>query len=73
MPISHVKLVIRQLLLREWTLRAVAMLLSTKALNTVRLRVSAVLLGVVRMFVADVSGRHIGLIFKGQAVQEQPR
>jgi hypothetical protein len=49
------------------------MLLSTKALNTVRLRVSAVLLGVVRMFVADVSGRHIGLIFKGQAVQEQPR
>jgi hypothetical protein len=73
MPISHVRLVIRQLLLRERTLRAVAMLLSTNALNTGRLRFSGVLLGVGRRLVTDVSGQPVGPIFKGPAVQEQPR
>jgi hypothetical protein len=73
MPISHVKLVIRQLLLREWTLRAVATLFSTNALNSGRLRFSGVLLGVGRQLVTDVSGQPIGPIFKGEAVQKQPR
>jgi hypothetical protein len=64
MPISHVKLVIRQLLLREWTLRAVAMLFSTNAPNTGRHRFSGVLLGVGRQLVTVVSGQPIGPIFK---------
>jgi len=73
MPISHVKLVIRQLLLREWTLSPVAMLFSTNSLNTGRLRFSGVLLSVGRQLVTDVSGQPICPIFKGQTVQEQPR
>jgi hypothetical protein len=48
------------------------MLLSTKALNTGRLRFSGVLLGVCPRLVTDVSRQPIGPIFKGQAVQEQP-
>jgi len=48
MPISHVKLVIRQLLLSERTLRAVAKSFSTNALNNGRLRFAGVFLGVGR-------------------------
>jgi len=65
MPFFHVKLVIRQLLLRETRGR--------HAIFHQSLRFSEVLLGLGRQLVTDVSGQPIGPIFKGQAVQEQPR